>query len=579
MLEIRLLGEQRVVDDESIVSAAQSPRVIGLLAQLALHAGEDVTRSRIAGLFWPDSTSEQALTNLRRELHQLRKALPGIDGCLVTDARTLRWVGDASCSFDVVTFLRQESMARGALRDADTATFVHAATQAVSSYGGAFLPASYDDWVLEERDRLQRLCVGLLTGLVDAERESDLGSATEHARRRVELEQLEEVGYRDLMELQAQAGDRAAALRTYHRCASILERELGVAPDPMTTALYDKLVAGTVGRGETAARAASDSQRSLRLPLIGRDQPLGELNARWAVAAQGRAGLHLLTGDSGVGKSRLVDELAVIADRGGASVARARCFAGRARLAMAPVAEWLASPELRAQRDHLDPVWAAEVDRLVPVAGASRTRPEPMVDAWQRHRFFEGLARAVLASERPTLLILDDLQWCDEDTLVWIQLLLRLGHQHPLLVLAATRTDDVDANEQLSEVLAALRHEDLMTSSELAPLDVESTIRLAELLGADGPEAESVHAATGGYPLFVIESARAGRASPGDTLVDHLPRAQEVLAGRLAQLSTDAHDVATLASVVGRDFSLELLAEASDLDADTVLNAVDELWR
>ena len=80
-----------------------------------------------------------------------------------------------------------------------------------------------------------------------------------------------------------------------------------------------------------------------------------------------------------------------------------------------------------------------------------------MADAWQRHRFLEGLARAVLSAGRPALLVLDDLQWCDEDTLAWLQLLLHLGQGHPLLVLAAGRPQEAEGNAELTGTLRALR--------------------------------------------------------------------------------------------------------------------------
>ena len=87
----------------------------------------------------------------------------------------------------------------------------------------------------------------------------------------------------------------------------------------------------------------------------------------------------------------------------------------------------------------LDEVWAAEVDRLVPSSDrAGSGPPQPMIDAWQRHRFFEGLVHAVLAPRRPTLLTIDDVQWCDAETLTWLNLLLRHGRDRPLLVIATT---------------------------------------------------------------------------------------------------------------------------------------------
>ena len=580
MLEIRLLGEQRVVDDGTIVTAAQTPRALALLAQLLLRAGEDVPRAQLAGLFWPESSDEQALTNLRRELHQVRKSLPRAQDHLVSDVRNLRWEDGPDCLSDVQEFQTMERAARAAAAAGDVSGFRVAAEGAVAAYAGDLLPARYDDWVLLERDQLRRRCVWLLDRLIEHHRGAgDVGQAVSSARRRTELEPLEESGYRLLMELYARAGDRAAALNSYHRCASLLERELGVAPDPATTRLYEHLVAAT--GDQVVDRPVAAAGRRARLPLVGREEPMASIEARWAAARDGRPGLHLVTGEAGVGKSRLIDEVAVRAAREGAGVARARCFAGRARLAMAPVAEWLANRTLRAQRDQLDPLWAAEVERLVPAAaGRPRTQPQPMVDAWQRHRFFEGLVWAVLAGDRPTLLVLDDLQWCDSDTLTWLQLLFRLGSRAPLLVLAGARTEEMADNPDLTDALRALRHDRLVTTSELAPLDVAATEALARHLGGDVSDIASLHAATGGYPLFVVESSRAGVTSaPRADVVGRLPAVHAVLSGRLAQLGADALDVAQLGAAVGRDFSLDLLTEASDLPPDAVVSAVDELWR
>ena len=180
----------------------------------------------------------------------------------------------------------------------------------------------------------------------------------------------------------------------------------------------------------------------------------------------------MLGGEAGVGKSRLLDELAASVQRPGFEAMRARCFAARGRLALAPVSEWLRSPALRSARDRLEPAWAREVDRLVPPAGADpMPPPRPMADAWQRHRFFEGLARAVLSTGRPVLLLLDDLQWCDEDTLAWLQLLLHLGERHPMLVVAATRLEEIEGNAELTEMLRALRSAGQVTDVVLQPLD------------------------------------------------------------------------------------------------------------
>ena len=217
-----------------------------------------------------------------------------------------------------------------------------------------------------------------------------------------------------------------------------------------------------------------------RIRLVGRERELGLLQERWQEALRGAAGLTVVAGEAGVGKSRLLDELSALVQRAGFDTMRARCFAARGRLALAPVSEWLRSPALRSARDRLEAVWAKEVDRLVPPTDVGpMAPPRPMADAWQRHRFFEGLARAVLSTGRPALLLLDDLQWCDEHTLAWLQLLLHLGQGHPMLVVAATRLEEVDGNAELTEMLRALRSAGQVTDVALATLDAGQSAVLA----------------------------------------------------------------------------------------------------
>src|SRR5580704_3590250 len=519
VLEISLLGEQRVAVDGSVVMALKSPRAMALLGFLLVHAGAPQRRDYIAAQFWPDCRQAQARANLRRELHALRVGLPQVDRWLAAQGGTLLWRSDRDCLVDVAVFEAAADKASAALAAADESAFRRAAADAVRAYRGELMPALYDDWVAVERDRLHRRCLALLDQLITAERNvGAYGEAIERARRRIDLEPLEEVGYRTLLQLQALSGDRAAALQTYHRCTSILERELGVAPDRATTAEYERLAGGqlpAMARAAPAAAAllAGPVPAASPLRLVGRERELGRLQRRWQESGQGPAGFAVITGEAGVGKSRLLDEFCSVIQRSGFDALRARCFAARGRLALAPVSEWLRSPALRAATSRLDPVWAREVDRLVPPDGMGPpARPSPMADAWQRHRFFEGLARAVLSLGRPTLLAVDDLQWCDEHTLAWLQLLLHLGRDHPLLVVAATRPEEVDGNPELAEMLRALRSAGQVTDVAVTPLEPGQCAELASAVRgrALGPdEAVRLYAATGGYPLLVIESVRA----------------------------------------------------------------------
>ena len=366
MLQVSLLGEQQVTDAGG-APRLRSSRTLALIAFLVVHAGFPQPRQRIAGVFWPDSTEEQALTNLRRELHHLRAVLGG-DSSLVVTPKDLCWADAATCTVDVRRFLAAGDAALRCARSGDTDAFLAHATTAVESYGGDFLPGNLEDWVLEARTSLEQRCVDLLDRVVDARAQAgDPAEAVSAARRRVRLRPLEEVGYRRLMQLQGDLGDRAGAVSTFHHCASILERELGVDPDPLTRATLDNLLARARPAPDPAPPAvpgASAGPAAAR--FTGRAAELRRLHELWLVSARGRPGLVLLEGAAGVGKTRLMTELADAVRTGGAVVAGAQCFAAAGRLALAPVADWLRSPPMRSGLGRLEPVWRAEVERLVP---------------------------------------------------------------------------------------------------------------------------------------------------------------------------------------------------------------------
>src|SRR5215472_6632200 len=284
MLHVSVLGGQAIADDRAEGVRIRSSRALVLVAFLALHAGSPQPRQRIAGLFWPDSADAQALTNLRRELHHLRQVL-GDEPSLVVTARDLCWRDTTTCRVDLRDFDTERKAALAAVAAGDDEEVLARGTAAIGSYRGDLLPGVYDDWLLDARSELERQCVDLCD-LVSAARArtGDLAGAVEAARRRVQLQPLEEVGYRILMKLQVDLGDRAGAVSTYHHCASVLERVLHVAPDPATREAFERLMshahpaprppldADGRGTGRPGAAAAS---------LVGRRAELGTLHEVW----------------------------------------------------------------------------------------------------------------------------------------------------------------------------------------------------------------------------------------------------------------------------------------------------------
>ncbi len=266
----------------------------------------------------------------------------------------------------------------------------------------------------------------------------------------------------------------------------------------------------------------------------------------------------------------------------GAVVASSQCFGTSGRLALAPVADWLRNPAVQAAAAALDPVWRAEVRRLAPAGerGEHAAGSRSMAGAWQRHRFFEGLARGLMAVGRPVLLVLDNMQWCDQETLAFLAFFLGLAPGTPVLMAGTLRNDTPGEDPELADWTVRMRATGLMTELSLSPLDAAGTARLAGAISGRplcADDVDLLQATTGGFPLYVIEAVRGG-ANPGGTPVP-AGDLTGVLRNRLDQVTAAAREVAGLAAALGTNFTLDLLTEASDLDAGIVVGAVDELWR
>ena len=171
------------------------------------------------------------------------------------------------------------------------------------------------------------------------------------------------------MRLFALNNDRASALRVYHTCVTTLQREMGVDPSPATREAYERLMQQ---EAPTVQPVIHQPLPAATATLIGRKREWEQLHDAWQHAAEEGPHFVLVSGEAGVGKSRLAEEFLQWASQQGAVTARTRSYAAEGQLSLAPVTEWLRSEGLRAPLRQLDEVWLTELVRLLPELVAER---------------------------------------------------------------------------------------------------------------------------------------------------------------------------------------------------------------
>jgi class 3 adenylate cyclase len=331
---------------------------------------------------------------------------------------------------------------------------------------------------------------------------------------------------------------------------------------------------------------ASDSH------FVGRERELARLRLAWKEATAGSRRAVLVGGEPGVGKTRLAAELAAHA-RDEGTVLYGRCDEDLG-VPYQPFAEALrASAAACTNEELLRRVGrnGASLARLAPELRERLTELPPAVSGEaeaERYLLFEAVAEFLGAAseERPLLLVLDDLHWAAKPTLVMLRHLLRSTVAMNVLVVGTFRDTELDRATLLAETLADLRRAADVERLSLTGLDRASVAAFVEAAGygpsaAAGELAEAVHAGTEGNPFFVGEVLRHLKESGDGELADVglPPGVKDVVISRLTRLSATANRVLTLASVAGASFDLTVLERLTDVDADELLDALDEAVR
>jgi DNA-binding SARP family transcriptional activator len=565
------------------------PRSQRLLVYLILQRGRPVSRRHAAFTLWPDISEDDALGTLRRALNDLRATLEAA-GCadlIVVPDGNLHWKLDSDAHVDVLQFERlvaQESS--------------RSLRAAADLYTGDLLPAWDDEWIVVERERLRETGQRLLGRLVAHHRAvGEHGVALAYARRAVGLDPLAEAAQRDLIATLYETGDRAAALAAYERLR---------LPMAETDSLRAAIVAGQPLREPGTPLPAVRAARQVGpvVDLVGRDGELQQLSDLWEAAAAGVGQLAIVSGEAGVGKSRLVTTLAGIVAGAGGLALTGHCFALEQALPYHPVAEIVRAAAADLQHADLAPSYRAELARFLPDLLGTAGVPAPVGESTAldpRSQLFEALLQALLAlsRSRPLLVIIEDLHWAAESTIDWLAYVAPRLEGSPLLVIATYRTDEVSATHALNRLRRRLLREGTISVLVLdrLPADaVHALITAASGLPDErvGPLADRLYAETAGNPFFLHEIVRglieSGQIVTGTghwegPFVDAGPEAglqlpeslRETIRTRAQRLSELGRVFSIAAAVTGQVFRYEIVRAAGGWDDEAALEGLEDL--
>jgi DNA-binding SARP family transcriptional activator len=596
-LRIRLLGGFRVEKmgfelPGSVWQRRAAKRVTKLLATAPRHT---LHREQILEILWPRVDLESARNSFAKALHAARRALE--PDRLPRGSSAYFHLQDDMLTLDTEHVLidadQFQSLGESALRQETVAGY----ETALAAYTGELLPEDrYEDWSAARRDYLAELSVLLLLRLAEAlERRGDRSQAVDRLRALLQQDPTREDAHRRLMNLYVDMGARSLAVRQFEICREVL-RKLNLVPDGETEALYEEVVAHGHSHLPTLepraiaipSQTAAGAEEAIRTPLIGRGHQLQLLHSQLSRARAGNGGAVLVSGETGVGKTRLVADFVASVQGAGVSVIGGEHGGHTSRLPYGPFAvalEGFLATRAEADRAELAARYPA-LTQLIPSLEPATALPLQLNGSREDDAplVFTEIVRLLmnLCGTRPVIVVLGDLDDAHASSFELLEYLANLAAHRRWLLIGTSRDDAIGPGGELSRMLEATTREQLCTHVQLQCLAKVDCDELVRTLLPGGVVKDSlldrIYTLSLGNPLFVEELVRelrernalalsACRWQESRSLTLPVPaRVRALVQMRVASLDRNVRGVLELAAVAGTEITLvELRRAASSL--------------
>jgi DNA-binding SARP family transcriptional activator len=641
-LHLYALGPPEVRLGEDLV-VFPTRKTLALLIYLAIESGPQ-PREALAALLWPEASPERSHGSLRNTLDHLQTALRQASGqdkisYLSITHNSLSLNPDADIDFDLQTVESAYFQARADRTSRilpEGSASLPLLQSAAACQRGDFLAGfslgdapGFDDWAAIQREVWGRRLGLILDRLSEIQfAHGDLAGATETASHWIALDGLNEVAYRRKMRAHFAAGERGQALDTFEACRAILAAELGIEPEPDTTALAERIRTQRAnGRPYDCYATARSQRRDTSVNFLGnlfagRDGEFQELVQCYVRATESQPQLVMLRGEAGIGKTRLAKKFIAWANAQGAELLLGSAFESGSHLPFQPLVEAL---RLRLEGEPsltglVEEIWLSQLSRLLPELrqrqqDLSPTHVEPafLETDNSQVQLYEPLVQCTLAlaNRAPLVLFMDDLQWTDSATLDLLQYAIRRWQDSTarVLFLANLRSEALHPMTQpqpggrshgLSQWLERVARELAPVHIELEPLGERETTQmmLSILSPPDVGFAQWLYHETHGQPFYLIETLKdllergvlhPKRREEGQWTfsvdADHdlgqavrVPSTvHAVIRSQLNRLSPNAFSLLAGGAVLEYKLTFERMCAISNLSEDQALPALDEL--
>ena len=612
-IEIRLLGGFDVRCNGVAVRRFESQKARGLMAHLAMHRDQTLSRENVATLLWSEKDDSTARRNLRQAIYSLRTAFAEADltaDLLVGDAQSIRLNPELDIWLDVSEFERAIDVGLDGA-EADSLQLGRAARLYVGDFLSGFFVrdcSQFEDWLLATQERLRESALAAFHTLVaSCLQRGEPRMGIHYARRLLAIDPLSEQAHRHLMRLYEQSGRRTRALAQFEELRNLLNLELAVEPLAETTELYRSILLEE--RPDQEHKEVGAPIGPL-IPLAGRGRELEMLRESWQQTLEQGARLALVIGENGIGKTRLIKTCVDSAS----AVRKTRVLRGRAYEAAPPFAYGLWAeivmsvfadlmPDEELDPESIDMQVISDLALLAPqVATLDRellggslqpdeADPARLPEAMET--LLTVLTQEPGSARTPVILMLSDLQWADEESLDLLKVLAPRLSDLPILLIA---TVDTTAQGVRHPLLTDPGFDPGLPVDRL-PLPRLESEALGEIASALVPAAHAPWLAelltrwTDGLPLAVTELIN--YLWDEDLLIAHEPSGWSVDTERSANcapppdlsqlflhrfrgLPASARRLLALAAVIGQRFDVDMLRVAGD-ESLTVVEACIEL--